>query len=150
MPESIRTLPTIAARYEALVESMLAMHGLRVKRWRTGTTGVAWTLERRGRPIERWIEAPYPKGPVSCAVFLHEVGHHSIGLGKVSPRCLEEYHAWRWALEGMEQAGIPISDGVHRRVEESLRYAVAKAQRRGLRALPVELEPYRPRARKRR
>ena len=66
------------------------------------------------------------------------------GLGKISPRCLEEFHAWRWALEGMEAAGIPIAESVTRRMQASLRYAVAKAERRGLRVLPPELAPYRP------
>lgn len=149
VPASIRELPTVAARYDALVEHMLAIHGLRVKRWRSGTTGVAYELRtpgRRGAPdrIERWIEAPYPKGPVSCAVFLHEVGHHAIGLGAVSPRCLEEYHAWRWATEGLAAAGIPVGVSVERRMREGLEYAVAKAMRRGLRRLPSELVPYLP------
>ena len=143
VPEAIRALPTVAARYEALAQWMVEAHGLRVRRWRRGTSGVAWEISR-SRVVERWIEAPYPKGPVSCAVFLHEVGHHSIGLGKVSPRCLEEFHAWRWALEGMEAAGIPIAESVTRRMQASLRYAVAKAERRGLRVLPPELAPYRP------
>ena len=114
-----------------------------------GTTGVAYELRtagRRGTPdrIERWIEAPRPKGPVSCAVFLHEVGHHAIGLGAVSPRCLEEYHAWRWATEGLAAAGIPVGPSVERRMREGLEYAVAKALRRGLRRLPSELTPYLP------
>lgn len=143
VPESIRTLPTVTARYEALARWMVEAHGLRVRRWRRGTSGLAWEISR-SRGVERWIEAPYPKGPVSCAVFLHEVGHHSIGLGKVAPRCLEEFHAWRWAIEGMEAAGIPVAESVTKRMHASLRYAVAKAERRGLRVLPPELAPYRP------
>ena len=143
VPESIRTLPTVTARYEALASWMVEAHGLRVRRWRRGTSGLAWEISR-SRGVERWIEAPYPKGPVSCAVFLHEVGHHSIGLGKVAPRCLEEFHAWRWAIEGMEAAGIPVAESVTKRMHASLRYAVAKAERRGLRVLPPELAPYRP------
>ncbi|MFZ9690908.1 MAG: hypothetical protein ACO3EP_02620 [Phycisphaerales bacterium] len=143
VPDSIRALPTVSARYEALARWMVEAHGLRVRRWRRGTSGLAWEISR-SRGVERWIEAPYPKGPVSCAVFLHEVGHHSIGLGKVSPRCLEEFHAWRWAIEGMEAAGIPVAESVTRRMHASLRYAVAKAERRGLRRLPAELAPFRP------
>lgn len=143
VPDSIRSLPTVSARYEALAGWMIEAHGLRVRRWRRGTSGLAWEISR-SRGVERWIEAPYPKGPVSCAVFLHEVGHHSIGLGKVSPRCLEEFHAWRWAIEGMEAAGIPVAESVTRRMHASLRYAVAKAERRGLRRLPPELAAYRP------
>lgn len=152
VPRSIRELSTAAEKYDALVRHMLQFHGLRVKRWRSDTTGVAYELRtagRRGRPdlVERWIEAPYPKGPVSCAVFLHEIGHHAIGLGAISPRCLEEYHAWRWATEGLEAAGIPVGTSVERRRREGLEYAVAKALRRGLRRLPVELAAYAPRRR---
>lgn len=144
VPESLRRLETIGARYQALAHWMVEAHGLRVRRWRSGTSGLAWEVRRRGRAVERWIEAPYPKGPVSCAVFLHEVAHHSIGVGRVSPRCLEEFHAWRWAIECMEAAGLPPSALVLRRRDASLRYAVAKAMRRGIREVPVELEPWRP------
>ncbi|MBM4105434.1 MAG: hypothetical protein FJ257_03940 [Phycisphaerae bacterium] len=150
VPESLRRLETIGARYQALAHWMVEAHGLRVRRWRSGTSGVAWEVRRRGRAVERWIEAPYPKGPVSCAVFLHEVAHHSIGVGRVSPRCLEEFHAWRWAIECMEAAGLPPSPLVLRRRDASLRHALAKALRRGIREVPVELEPWRPAPRRRR
>lgn len=79
---------------------------------------------------------------MSCAIFLHEIGHHAIGFHVYRPRCLEEYHAWRWALETMEQEGFEVTDAVQRRVKESLRYAIDKARRRGLQQLPVELAPY--------
>ena len=90
----------------------------------------------------RLIEAPRPRGPMSCAVFLHEVGHHAIGFGRYRPRCLEEYHAWRWALAEMRARGFSVTPAVERRVTEALRYAVDKARRRGLRRLPAELVPY--------
>ena len=79
---------------------------------------------------------------MSCAVFLHEVGHHAIGLGAYRPRCLEEYHAWRWSLETMLELGFNVTDAVRRRRDESLHYAIAKASRRGLKRLPVELVPF--------
>ena len=88
------------------------------------------------------IEAPYPRGPMSCAVFLHEIGHHAIGLRRYRPRCLEEFHAWRWAIEEMEARGLNVTVGVRRRRDEALKYAVRKALRRGLKRLPIELEPY--------
>ncbi|MCA9284246.1 MAG: hypothetical protein KDA22_03460 [Phycisphaerales bacterium] len=125
-----------------MAERLLREHGIHVRRWRNSSSGVAWETHRRDGAVNRWIEAPYPRGPMSCAVFLHEVGHHAIGFHAYRPRCLEEYHAWRWALEAMEREGFGVTEAVHRRVTESLRYAVEKAQRRGLRKLPPELAAY--------
>ena len=79
---------------------------------------------------------------MSAAIFLHEVGHHAIGLGAYRPRCLEEYHAWRWSLEMMRQLGLNVTPPVENRMAESLHYAIAKARRRGLKRLPIELAPY--------
>ena len=132
------------ARYDALVDEMKRIHGLRVNKWRSSTSGCAWEVLYRDGTKSRLIESPYPRGPMSCAVFMHEVGHHAIGLHRYRPRCLEEYHAWRWGLEEMEQRGFSITDRVRTRRDEALRYAVAKALRRGLRRLPVELAPWAP------
>jgi hypothetical protein len=131
-------------RYAALVAEMKQTHALHVRKWRTASSGVAWT-RRDHRGVERrYIESPYPRGPMSCAIFLHEVGHHAIGLGRYRPRCLEEYHAWRWALEAMHVRGFKITEAVLRRRDRSLQYAVAKACRRGLAEVPVELQAYAP------
>ena len=121
---------------------MLERYGIRVRRWRSSSSGVAWESRTRDGRVSRWIESPYPRGPMSCAIFLHEIGHHAIGFHVYRPRCLEEYHAWRWALAPMEQEGLEVTDAVQRRVKESLRYAIDKARRRGLQQLPVELVPY--------
>jgi hypothetical protein len=132
-------------RYDALVRDMKKAYGLRVRRWRTSTSGCAWMVTYEDGTISRLIESPYPRGPMSCAVFLHEVGHHAIGLGAYRPRCLEEYHAWRWSLEAMREHGFNVTPAVEKRMHDALQYAVAKAVRRGLKRLPVELEPYLPR-----
>jgi hypothetical protein len=79
---------------------------------------------------------------MSCAVFLHEVGHHAIGFGTYKPRCLEELKAWQWSLAAMRERGFNVTDRVQKRMDDALRYAVAKARRRGLRRLPDELTPY--------
>jgi hypothetical protein len=39
---------------------------------------------------------------------------------------------------------IRVTDNVLKRRDDSLRYALAKALRRGLKQVPVELEPYLP------
>ncbi|HYF14708.1 MAG TPA: hypothetical protein VD971_06515 [Phycisphaerales bacterium] len=128
--------------YERMTMAMLARHQVRVRRWRTSMSGVAWYVTYKDGRVQRLIEAPRPKGPMSAAVFLHEVGHHAIGFDVYKPRCLEEYHAWKYALAQMEEWGVEITDRVQTRVRRSLRYAVRKAQRRGIKRLPEELHEY--------
>jgi hypothetical protein len=135
-------------RYDQLVAEMKDRYDIRVRKWRSSTSGCAWEVHYHDGRIVRLIEAPYPRGPMSCAVFLHEIGHHAIGLRRYRPRCLEEYHAWRWALATMREQGFNVTPAVERRMHDALRYAVAKARRRGLKRLPVELAPYASFARK--
>jgi hypothetical protein len=130
------------SRYDEVVAAMLEQHQIRVRKWRTGMTGIAWYVTYKDGRIVRLIEAPRPKGPMSVAVFLHEVGHHAIGFHTYKPRCLEEYHAWAWALARMEELDLNITDGVRHRMHLSLWYAVQKAKRRGIREVPPELAPY--------
>lgn len=132
-------------RYDRVTRQMLALHRVRVRRWRKAMSGIAWQVRYKDGTVTRLIEAPRPKGPMSVAVFLHEIGHHAIGFNTYKPRCLEEYHAWMFALDQMEKLGLNITDGVHRRVQRSLKYAVGKAQRRGIKAIPQELHSYIPR-----
>lgn len=129
-------------RYDALVVEMKRTYGVRVRKWRSSSSGCAWEVKYDNGSLRRLIESPYPKGPMSCAIFLHEIGHHAIGFRTYKPRCLEEYHAWKWALETMEERGFNVTDAVRKRMHDSLRYAVAKARRRGLQHLPVELLVY--------
>jgi len=131
------------ARYDALVKEMLATYNVRVRKWRQSMSGVAWYIEYRDGTTVRLLEAPKPKSPMSLAIFLHEIGHHAIGLGIHKPRCLEEYLAWNYAVTTMRDRGFEVTDRVKKRMDRSLRYAVRKAVRRGLRVLPAELELYR-------
>ncbi len=130
------------ARYDEMTRVMLARYGVRVRKWRTSMSGVAWQVTYRDGTVSNLIEAPRPKGPMSAAVFLHEIGHHAIGFHTYSPRCLEEYHAWRYSLEQMEAWGLNVTDRVRERMHDSLHYAVEKARRRGLKRLPEELAPF--------
>lgn len=139
----VRGAGSMQAKYDAIVEEMKQVYGIRVRKWRNSSSGVAWTIRYiQSGKIVRLIESPYPRGPMSCAIFLHEIGHHAIGLGVYKPRCLEEYHVWMWALNKMRERGFNVTEAVERRVEQSMRYAVAKAKRRGLRDLPQELQQY--------
>ncbi len=128
--------------YAAIVESMLESHRIRVRGWRKSMSGMAWLSPGPDGALTRWIEVPEPRSPMSCSIFLHEVGHHAIGIGRFRPRSLEEFHAWRWSLQSMRDCGIPVTAAVERRVHDSLRYAVAKAVRRGARTIPAELAPF--------
>jgi len=144
-PRQSRKDSPAALLYERVTRESLAAHGVRVRKWRTSMTGVAWQVTYEDGQVTRLIEAPRPRGPMSAAVFLHEIGHHAIGFNRYKPRCLEEYHAWMWSLAEMERFGVTVTDSVKLRVHESLHYAVLKAARRGLKRLPAELEPYLPR-----
>ncbi len=126
-------------RYDALVVEMKRTYGIRVRKWRNSSSGCAWEVKYSTGSITRLIESPYPKGPMSCAIFLHEVGHHAIGFRTYRPRCLEEFYAWKWSLETMRAYGFNVTASVQKRMDDSLRYAVAKAKRRGLRDVPAEL-----------
>lgn len=134
--------PTKQALYDDMVRVMCARNAIRVKRWRTSMSGIAWEARYKDGSATRFIESPQPKSPMSAAIFLHEVGHHVLGIGAYKPRCLEEYHAWMYSLQQMEVWGIEVTDRVKERVFKSLRYAARKAQRRGIRKLPPELAAY--------
>src|SRR5688572_31544987 len=126
MPISQRHMPDFAS----IVRDVKSRHGVRVRRWRQQMSGCAWRVDYSdGRQI-KWIEAPYPKTPISLAVFLHEVGHHAIGFDRYPIECEEEYHAWQWALAQMRDYGIPPDPAVDRRFERSMQYAVNKDFRR--------------------
>jgi hypothetical protein len=129
-------------RYDDLVREMKRTYGVRVRRWRRSSSGCAWVVRYDDGSVSRLIEAPYPRGPVSCAVFLHEIGHHAIGWDTRRLRCVEEYEAWQWALETMRSRRLNVTAAVEQRVAESLRYAVGKARRRGLRRIPPQLLAY--------
>jgi hypothetical protein len=130
-------------RYEQITRRYLAEHGIKVRKWRKGMTGIATQLRFKDGRIAKYIESPRPRGPMSMAVFLHEIGHHVIGFNTYRPRCLEEYHAWRFAIQQMELLELNITESVRRRMHNSLRYAVQKAERRGIREIPAELHAFR-------
>lgn len=148
--EGIRATPTMRDRYAAVERFMLKEHGVRVRKWRSSMSGVAWQVTYRDGTIAKLIESPRPRGPMSAAVFLHEIGHHAIGFGVYRPRCLEEYHAWKFSIDTMRDCQLNVSERVLERMHDSLHYALDKAARRGLKRIPEELTPYAmPRIRRR-
>lgn len=129
-------------RYEQVTRQMLAEYGVRVRKWRGSMSGVAWQVTYQDGTVSRLIESPRPKGPMSAAIFLHEIGHHAIGFGTYKPRCLEEYYAWKFSIDMMRELGLNVTDRVLERMHDSLNYAIEKAQRRGIKSIPPELAPY--------
>jgi hypothetical protein len=134
------------ADYAHIVDDVKKHYNVRVRKWRRSMSGCAWRVHYTdGRSIN-WIEAPVPRTPISLAIFLHEVGHHVIGFDRYKRRCEEEYHVWVWAVRKMRELGVEPDARVHRRVELSMQYAVDKAVRRGIKALPEPLVQYLPQA----
>ncbi len=143
-PKAPTTRPRTPARerYEQIAAEMLTRYGVKVRKWRKSMSGVAWENTYNDGTVKRFLESPRPRSPMSMAIFLHEIGHHAIGFNTYKPRCLEEYHAWKFSLDRMRELGVPVTDRVQLRVRRSLEYAVGKAKRRGIRELPPELAAY--------
>jgi hypothetical protein len=135
-------MPAENASYSAIVQAMRRRYHLRVRKWRRSMSGCAWRVYHHDGRVVNWVEAPYPKTPISLAIFLHEVGHHVIGFERYKKRCEEEYHVWVWALETMRRYGVEPDEKVKRRFDLSMQYAVDKALRRGLKNLPEPLRRF--------
>lgn len=133
---------TPARPFAGLVRQVRRAHRVRVRRWRRDMTGCAWRVFLADGQTENWIEAPVPRTALSLAIFLHEVGHHAIGFDRYRRRCEEEYHAWTWALDRMRAAGIEPDERTLHRYELSMRYAVGKAVRRGIKSVPPPLQRF--------
>jgi hypothetical protein len=130
------------ANYLKIIRRMKGEYGVRIHRWRKAMTGSAWRVNfSDGRSI-RWIQSPFPKTPISLAIFLHEVGHHVVGFDRFTIPSEEEYHVWLWALGKMEEVGVPADESVFKRFERSMQYAVGKDIRRGKTNLPASLKRF--------
>ena len=146
MARDVPTCSDSADRFAGMVRQVRCEHRIRVRRWRRDMTGCAWRTDHADGRTVNWIEAPVPRTPISLAIFLHEVGHHVIGFDRYRRRCEEEYHAWVWALARMRAMGVEPDDRTLQRFDLSMRYAVDKAVRRGIKAVPPPLERFLARA----
>ncbi|MDP9172533.1 MAG: hypothetical protein M3O30_01535 [Planctomycetota bacterium] len=134
------------ADFTRIIHDVRDRYDVRVKRWRRSMSGKAWRVYHHNGRVDNWIESPKPKTPISLAIFLHEIGHHAIGFEKYRRRCEEEFYVWIWALSAMRRYGVEPDAKVLRRVEMSMRYAVGKAVRRGMKKLPEALLAFAPKA----
>jgi len=132
--------------FSPIVALMKKRYDLRVKRWRKAMSGCAWRVYHHDGRVMNFLEAPFPRTPLSLSIFLHEVGHHAIGFQRYKRRCEEEYHVWLWALEQMKKLGVTPDAKVAKRFELSMQYAVGKALRRGIKTLPEALLQFAPAA----
>ena len=135
------------AEFGQIVEEMKDRYDIRIRRWRSSMSRRRrWRVYYHDGRVVNWVESPRPRTPISLAIFLHEVGHHVIGFQKYRRRCEEEFYVWMWALNEMRRHGVEPDEKVHRRVEMSMRYAVGKAVRRGIKQIPELLLRYLPHA----
>jgi hypothetical protein len=134
------------ADFTWIVALMKRRHGVRIRRWRANMTGCAWQVRYPNGQIIKWIEAPPPRTSISLCIFLHEVGHHVIGFNVYKRRCEEEYYAWQWAIDQMRELGVEPDARTLARFQLSMRYAVGKAVRRGIKSLPATLMRFAPAA----
>ncbi|HZL34894.1 MAG TPA: hypothetical protein VFC78_06270 [Tepidisphaeraceae bacterium] len=134
------------ADFHQMVRLMLSRHRIRVRKWRVSMSGCAWQVRYRNGRVIRWIEAPRPRSALSLSIFLHEIGHHVVGFDQYKRRCEEEFHVWRWALDEMRRLKVTPDEKVLNRFDLSMRYAVGKAMRRGIKDLPKPLRQFLPEA----
>ncbi len=127
--------------YEKMVSELKARYKISIRKWRKHMSGVAYELKYRDGRIKRLITAPRPRSAVSASIFLHEVGHHAIGFHRYSPRCLEEYYVWQWALREMTARGIPVDAAVLRHYRRSMHHYVRMAMHQG-QSVPSELHQF--------
>ncbi len=101
--------------YDALVREMKERYRVAVRKWRKGMSGAAYELKYRDGRIKRLITAPRPAGPVSAAIFLHEVGHHAVGFRRYAPRVLRHYRrSMFFYVRAAQRAGaVPLPAEVH-------------------------------------
>src|SRR6185436_13362953 len=68
--------------YEPFIRELRRQYDVRIKKWRRSMSGCAWRVYKSDGSTVNWVESPYPKTPISLAIFLHEIGHHAIGFDR--------------------------------------------------------------------
>lgn len=130
------------ALYAVMVRELNQKYRISVRKWRHQMSGAAYELHYSHGGIKRIILAPKPRGCVSAAIYLHEVGHHAIGFGRYKLRCLEEYYVWQWAFREMRHREISIDHRVLRHYKQSMCHYVRQARREGIKDFPALLHPF--------
>jgi hypothetical protein len=98
-------------------------------------TGVAYVKE--GIMI-----APHPTTRRRLAVYLHECAHFELHTKKKHPRYIEEYQAWKWAIEVMRASEIKVCAKVLLDAQLGVKYAIEKAIRRGVKRIDTNARKF--------
>ena len=119
-------MPDKSNPYEEAAEVLLRESGCTVRKYRSSNSGEAFTSSK-----DWGIEVPRPRGPMSFAVFAHEVGHQMLHRGNESkPRWLEEIEATEYALAQFERFRLDGAEEAKKREARNLRHSAKKANRR--------------------
>jgi hypothetical protein len=111
--------------FELAAGALIIASGCKLRATRSGSSGIAYT-----RSDDWGIEAPRPRGPVSFAIFAHEVGHQLLHRNAKPPRWVREVEAWTFALACFPAFGLAGVDKAEARARRSVGYAFAKSIRR--------------------
>lgn len=128
--------------YRDMEKDLKSRYKIRVRKWNSRMSGAAYELAYPDGRIKRLIAAPRPRGPVSAAIFLHEVGHHAIGFKRYSQRVQEEYYVWQWTFREMAARGIPLDARVQRHYRRSMFHYIQRERARGNHHFPPEFHPF--------
>ena len=111
--------------YEEAAALLVRESGVTIRKYRKAMTGIAYVND------EDWgIEAPEPRGPVSFAVFAHEVGHQLLHRTRNRPRWQEEIEAWEYAIHQFDRLGLDGRGLAFSRAALGVRWAIVKALKR--------------------
>jgi hypothetical protein len=113
--------------YLSAAETLLRESGCTVTRWRSTSSGAADIYS------DAWeIEVPEPRGPVSYAIFAHEVGHQMLHRRPRAKkrRWVEELEAWEFALDTFERFSLPGIEAARADAAKSMSWACSKGLRR--------------------
>lgn len=112
--------------YREAGDVLLKESGCVVRKWRTSTTGVAYTS------ASDWgIETPHPRGPISFVVLAHEVGHQTLHRGNGGyPRWREEVEAAEYALTQFDRFGLKGRERAELHELHNIAWSFQKAIRR--------------------
>lgn len=112
-------------RFLELARSEADRTGTRIRKWRSGLTGVSSATTRE-------IETPKPVSRKSLYIFLHEVGHVVLEHRRGKRAYIEEYEAEKWAINRMGELGVPVPRAMRERAKEYVSHKVIESKRHGL------------------
>lgn len=139
---------SLGRHYELAAWTVLAEHGVQVRRWSEAREGYAYVSREA-----RWIDAPRPRRAAAFAILCHEVAHHALGhttdpeWADARRELEEEGEAWEFTFACFVRFGFAIPPGVTCPIAESMAERLAAALEEGLDPVPPRFQPFEPAAR---